>query len=542
MILFGLACSTTVQADVPRGEVLYLEKCAMCHLPAGQGAPPAYPPLANSDWVKADRQRTIRVLCEGLDGPIRVNGVDYHNVMPAQILRDEEVAEVLTYITNAWGGKATPFTAGEVKQVRATTRFPTYAALEEAAAFPPLPAPPSGWNLTVAAPLPGFCSRLAGDGKGGTVFLLGERGIIYRLVDGTVVPWIRPEAYADVEKGSVSTLGLTLGPDGRLWLSGNQKVSKGYEVDTNEVTIWRSEVLSGDQPPRFKPWFKMNYPWGVGPYNHGVSHLAFGPDGMLYVNSGSRTDGGEEGTTPRIAKTGETDQTACLWRLDPKQDPPELEVLVRGIRNAYGFAWDGEGRLFTVSNGPDADAPEEMDVILPGRHYGFPYQFSNWKAADRPYPHTPAAPAGLEFTLPVLNRGPAGGGAAAGGLATFDAHSCPGGMIWCGPEYAEPLRGGFLVPRFGNLLSKPEDTGFDLLHVKPSQDKSTGLWQAAVTTVLAPLGRPIDVLPDGKGGVYILEYTRPTNFKGKAGWLPGRLLRLAPGRPAGGQEPPKKTA
>ena len=145
-----------------------------------------------------------------------------------------------------------------------------------------------------------------------------------------------------------------------------------------------------------------------------------------------------------------------FWRLDPKQSPPKIEVIARGIRNAWTFAWDGEGRMFSASNGPDANAPEEMDLVEPGKHYGFPYQFADWPAKKGyPYPHTPAAPQGFEFTMPVLNVGPAGGGTAKQPIGTLDAHSSPGGMIWCGNDWPEPLRGTFLIPRFGNLLGPP---------------------------------------------------------------------------------------
>ena len=48
-----------------------------------------------------------------------------------------------------------------------------------------------------------------------------------------------------------------------------------------------------------------------------------------------------------------------------------------------------------------------MNEILPGRHYGFPYQFSNWK--KKPYRYTPDPPPGLQFELPIANFGPAGG-------------------------------------------------------------------------------------------------------------------------------------
>jgi hypothetical protein len=91
-----------------------------------------------------------------------------------------------------------------------------------------------------------------------------------------------------------------------------------------------------------------------------------------------------------------------------------------------------------------------------------------------------------------------------------------------------------LVTRFGNLLGPPavqNDVGFDLLSVRV--DKSAaGHPTATVTTVLAPMARPLDVLSIGRGHVLILEYTRPTDFKSKTGWLPGRVLELAPVEPA----------
>jgi hypothetical protein len=69
--------------------------------------------------------------------------------------------------------------------------------------------------------------------------------------------------------------------------------------------------------------------------------------------------------------------------------------------------------------------------------------------------------------------------------------------------------------------------GFDLLAVRV--DKNSGpRVTAKVTTVVAPLARPLDVISTGRGRVLILEYTRPVDFKSKAGWLPGRVLELAP--------------
>jgi len=399
-------------------------------------------------------------------------------------------------------------------------------------AFAPLPVPPKGMKLREVVQLPDFATRLAGPDRDGTVYVLGQKGAVYRLdvVNTLVVPILQPADYVRPANADIVALGLTLAPDGRLWLTTNRGLNDGGPNKLNEVVIWRSTGAAVAGALKMEPWFVHHYPYGVGPFNHGVSHLAFGPDGMLYVSSGSRTDGGEAGTAPGIFTGGEVETTACLWRFDPKSAKPEIEVFARGLRNAYGFAWDPAGNLFTVSNGPDVNAPEEMDFIERGKHYGFPFQFSNWPLEPRPYPYTPVPPPGMKFTWPVKNTGPAGGGRA-NGLYTFDPHSSPAGMAWCGEEFPEPLRNGFLLTRFGNLLGESrtgiaEDIGFDVLSVHPSRD-SDGTWSARTETIFPKLGRPLDVLRTGPGRVLILEYTRASSFKDGLGWLPGRILELS---------------
>jgi glucose/arabinose dehydrogenase len=166
-----------------------------------------------------------------------------------------------------------------------------------------------------------------------------------------------------------------------------------------------------------------------------------------------------------------------------------------------------------------------MDHIVEGRHYGFPYQFGDWPLEKKPYPHTPEPPAGITFTFPVKNLGPDGGT----GLATFDPHSCPAGMIWCGEDFPEPLRNSFLVTRYGNLLDESRtslvDSGFDVLSMKLTR-AGDGSWTSHTTTVLGPMGRPIDVVRTASGTALILEYTRPTNMRDGLGWMPGRIVEL----------------
>jgi len=288
------------------------------------------------------------------------------------------------------------------------------------------------------------------------------------------------------------------------------------------VTIYRTTSVTNGDPTDPTPWFQTNYP-GNAAYVHGLENIALGPDGYLYAGNGARTDGGLTSSDPNWYGGGETPITSSIWRIDPKAEKPTLEVYARGVRNAYGFCWNDRGEMFATENGPDADAPEELNQIEQGRHYGFPYTFANW--TKKAYPETPDAPPGLKFTLPIANLGP-DGGFAGESIYTFDPHSGPGGIVFLGDDFPEGFRGTFLLNRFGNFIKTPKDNvGFDVLRAKLSRN-SAGAYEARIHTILAPLGRPIDVHLSGRGRIYILEYSRPTT-SGASYALPGRILELA---------------
>lgn len=87
------------------GEEVYGRVCAACHQANGQGMAGAFPPLANSDYLKADPARAAAAVVNGLTGKITVNGVDYNGAMPPMgYLKDHEIASALTYVLTKWNG------------------------------------------------------------------------------------------------------------------------------------------------------------------------------------------------------------------------------------------------------------------------------------------------------------------------------------------------------------------------------------------------------------------------------------------------------
>jgi nitrite reductase (NO-forming)/hydroxylamine reductase len=103
-----------------KGEGVYLANCAACHQPTGVGLAGAFPPLADSDFLKGNRKEVLAAALFGLEGPITVNGVEYNGVMPSLgHLRDEDLAAAITYVFGSWGNDLAAVSAEEVAALRA---------------------------------------------------------------------------------------------------------------------------------------------------------------------------------------------------------------------------------------------------------------------------------------------------------------------------------------------------------------------------------------------------------------------------------------
>ncbi len=129
----GLGFATVAGAADNAGEKTYLQNCSACHQPDGKGLAGAFPPLANSDWLKGKTAKEVAsTVLKGLQGEVVVNGETYNSVMPAQShLTDAEIADTINYVLSSWGNKGGKIRASEVAALRKSLAVSTDPAQGE---------------------------------------------------------------------------------------------------------------------------------------------------------------------------------------------------------------------------------------------------------------------------------------------------------------------------------------------------------------------------------------------------------------------------
>jgi len=112
-----------VPASIARGLIVYKAQCLTCHVIDGGGIPHMNPPLVETSYVSGDKTRLIQIVLNGFPKNVPIDDETYSNTMaPHANLKDQEIADVLTYVRGSFGNKSSAITVAEVAAARAANK------------------------------------------------------------------------------------------------------------------------------------------------------------------------------------------------------------------------------------------------------------------------------------------------------------------------------------------------------------------------------------------------------------------------------------
>ncbi|MCW5817757.1 MAG: PQQ-dependent sugar dehydrogenase [Labilithrix sp.] len=311
--------------------------------------------------------------------------------------------------------------------------------------------------------------------------------------------------------------GVTVGPDGLPYIGTPTGVFRfdPYEATVDPVPRTGPFRTTGDyKQPRFKVVIK-DLPKGD-PYRHPLKKMVFDKRDpwKLYVNIGSASDNCETGSgssrryaLPCVEAEGNNALgTIRAYDLNNAEHVATgFTVVARGLRNSMALAvHPTSGALLQGENSRDsiekadasyrdteADFPhEELNVIVPGAHYGWPYCFDNNAVSPEYRGRVDCS----RYTAPAL---------------LLPGHAAPLGMTYYdGSLLPSAYKGQLIVTYHGyrdnghRLVMVPVDAngipgGGEPLDIIRGWEKSADGRE--------PLGAPVDVLAAKDGSLYITE-------------------------------------
>ncbi|WP_035056775.1 PQQ-dependent sugar dehydrogenase [Andreprevotia chitinilytica] len=296
---------------------------------------------------------------------------------------------------------------------------------------------------------------------------------------------------------------LQFGADGMVYLGEDDRIVR---FDPAQQPV-KPEVVINDHPP-------------VG--RHPLSTFAFGKQGELYVNVGSASDNCEEHidtAAPVLKSCTEAEgiqgpMRGVIRKYVQKNGKWTWTLFARGLRNSMALAvnpvngvlWQGENARDYINRKmpelkDDENLPhEELNKVVQGGHYGWPYCYDDNVAA----PEFPNADC-KAMTAPVR---------------LWPGHAAPLGMTWYStPKAPATWRDGFIVTFHGyrnnghrlvfqpfNKKGEPEGDYKELI----------GGWENIAGK--QPMGAPTDVKMDANGVLWVTEDRN------------GTLLAVVPGQ------------
>lgn len=109
------------------GAQLFADSCAACHGADGRGLDGQAPSLVGSTWVRDSDEWLVRIVLDGLTGPIEIDGREWNLTMPGhggdlEHFGDGDLAGLLTFLRRAWGHAEDPISPETVARIREETK------------------------------------------------------------------------------------------------------------------------------------------------------------------------------------------------------------------------------------------------------------------------------------------------------------------------------------------------------------------------------------------------------------------------------------
>ena len=182
--------------------------------------------------------------------------------------------------------------------------------------------------------------------------------------------------------------------------------------------------------------------------------VVVGPDGMLYLTAGSTCNACAEPNP----------ENATMLRMAP--DGSSRTIFASGLRNTIGYGFEPEtGEVFGMDHGTDwlgdNEQHEELNQIVEGNRYGWPYVFADGMYNPQDYP-----PGGI--TMPEWEA------RSAEAIGLYTPHAAPMQLaFYTGEQFPEEYRGDAFVATRGSWNRRPP-SGYEVVRVQFEDGRPVG--------------------------------------------------------------------